>query len=133
MKASSVAIAVLLPLAVSGVVSAHHSFAPEFDASKPLKLTGTVTAIEWTNPHVSLYVDAKDEDGKVINWAFELRSPNVLIRAGWNRNSVQAGDIITVEGFRAKSGRPRGTAISVLLARSGLRLSAIDDQARAAR
>ena len=122
MKSYRIAVAVLMSAAVSPV-SAHHSFASEFDAT-PLKLTGTVTEVKWTNPHVRVCIDVRDDDGRVINWSFELRSPNVLIRAGWNRNSVQTGESITVEGFRAKDGRPRGNAISILLSRNGRRLSA---------
>jgi hypothetical protein len=107
---------------------AHHSFAAEFDASKPVKLTGTVTKVEWQNPHVWFYIDVKDEKGTVSNWGMEMGSPNGLMRAGWNRNSMKIGDIITVEGSRAKDGSNNGNARSVVLANSGQKLFAASSQ-----
>jgi hypothetical protein len=95
---------------------AHHSFAAEFDDQKPVKLTGTVTKLEWTNPHARFYVDVKDEKGVVTNWEFELAALNALIRAGWTRNSLKPGDVITVEGFRAKDGSKLANATAVTLA-----------------
>ncbi len=83
---------------------AHHSFAAEYDSNKPITLTGTVTKMEWTNPHARFYVDVKDESGKVTNWEFELGSPNGLMRRGWTRNSLKPGDSITVNGYLAKDG-----------------------------
>jgi hypothetical protein len=94
---------------------AHHSFAAEFDASKPVKLTGTVTKIEWMNPHAYFYIDVKDESGKVTNWGMEMGSPNGLMRQGWSRNSMKIGDEVTVEGSRAKDGSNIGNARSVTL------------------
>src|SRR3954469_18093655 len=86
-------------------VMAHHSFAAEYDASKPIKLTGTVTKIEWTNPHCYFYIDVKNEaSGKTDNWALEMGNPNALLRAGWTPNSVKIGDAVTVEGTLAKDG-----------------------------
>src|SRR5713226_3678563 len=82
-------------------VFAHHSFAAEYDANKPITLTGTVTKVEWMNPHARFYVDVKDENGKVTNWEFELGSPNGLLRRGWTRNSLKPGDTITVSGYLA--------------------------------
>jgi hypothetical protein len=96
-------------------VFAHHSFAAEFDDQKPVKLTGTVTKLEWTNPHARFYVDVKDEKGVVSNWEFELAALNALIRAGWTRNSLKPGDVITVEGFRAKDGSKLANATAVTL------------------
>src|SRR3979490_601315 len=93
----------------------HHSFAAEFDAAKPVKLTGTVTKIEWMNPHAYFYIDVKDESGKVINWGMEMGSPNGLMRQGWSRNSMKIGDEVTVEGSRAKDGSNIGNARSVTL------------------
>lgn len=84
-------------------VVAHHAFAAEFDANQPLTVTGTVTKIEWTNPHARFYVDAKEESGKVVNWDFELGPPNGLMRRGWTRNSLKPGHVVTVSGFRSKT------------------------------
>jgi len=95
---------------------AHHSFAAEYDASKPVELKGTVTKVEWTNPHARFYVDVKGPDGKVTNWNLELASPNVLTRNGWNRHSLKEGDVITVEGSRAKDGDNLANARTVVLA-----------------
>ena len=87
-RGRSVSFALILGLAVLGAdASAHHSFSAEFDANKPLKVTGTVTKLEWQNPHAWFYVDVKDDQGKVTNWGFELASPNVLLRNGWTRSS----------------------------------------------
>ena len=83
-------------------VFAHHSFAAEYDASKPVELKGVVTKVEWTNPHARFYVDVKDASGKITTWNLELASPNVLIRNGWKRNSVKPGDTVSVTGVRAK-------------------------------
>jgi hypothetical protein len=76
---------------------------------------GTVTKIEWMNPHTYFYIDVKDESGKVVNWAFEMGSPNALMRQGWTRNSMKIGDQITVEGWLAKDGTKTANAKSVLL------------------
>jgi hypothetical protein len=116
----------LLALAVP--VLAHHSFAAEFDAQKPVTLTGTVTKVEWMNPHVWFYVDVKDEAGKVANWGFELGSPNGLMRSGWTRKSMNLGDLVTVEGSRAKDGSYHVNARSVTLAASGKKLFAASSQ-----
>ena len=94
---------------------AHHSFAAEFDAAKPFKLTGTVTQVVWANPHAWLHVDVVDAaTNKVTNWAVELNSPNALMRAGWKRNTLTVGDVITIEGSLAKDGSPTGNARSVV-------------------
>src|SRR5580698_2545895 len=97
-------------------VFAHHSFAAEYDASKPVELKGTVTKVEWTNPHARFYVDVKDESGKVTNWNFELASPNVLTRNGWTRHSLKEGDVIEVQGAMAKDGSNLANARTVTLA-----------------
>ena len=107
---------------------AHHSFAAEFDATKPIKLTGTVTKIEWMNPHAYFYIDVMDEGGKVVNWALEMGSPNGLMRQGWTRNSMKIGDQVTVEGSRAKDGSFVGNARAVTMSGSGQRLFAASRQ-----
>jgi hypothetical protein len=103
-------------LMAAAPVLAHHSFAAEYDNNKALKLTGTVTKVEWQNPHARFYVDVKDESGKVTNWEFELGSPNGLMRRGWTRNSLKPGDVITVTGYQAKDGTSLGNARAVSLA-----------------
>ncbi|MBZ5578184.1 MAG: hypothetical protein LAP40_16605 [Acidobacteriia bacterium] len=97
-------------------VWAHHSFAAEYDQGKPIKVSGSVSKVEWTNPHARFYVDVKDENGKVTNWNFELGSPNVLIRQGWRRTSLKEGDQVTVEGYLAKDGSNLANARRVTLA-----------------
>ncbi len=97
-------------------LAAHHSFAAEYDANKPVKFTGKVTKVEWTNPHARFYVDVTDSNGKVINWNLELASPNVLKRAGWSRTSLKEGDTVTVEGSAAKDGANMANARAVTLA-----------------
>ena len=97
-------------------VQAHHSFAAQYDANKPVTLVGTVTKVEWTNPHARFYVDVKDEKGVVTNWNLELASPNVLRRNGWTRTSLNVGDEVTVEGALAKNGAKMANARVVTLA-----------------
>jgi uncharacterized protein DUF6152 len=109
-------------------VLAHHSFAAEYDANKPLKLTGTVTKIEWTNPHCFFYIDVKTESGTIESWAFELGNPNALLRNGWTPKSVKIGDEVTIEGTRAKDGTLLGNARSMILASTGQRLFAGSSQ-----
>ena len=88
-------------------VIAHHSFAAEFDAKKPVKLRGTVTKMEWINPHSWIHIDVKTPDGKVESWMVEGGAPNALLRRGWNKNSLLPGTEILVEGFQAKDGAMR--------------------------
>jgi hypothetical protein len=106
---------------------AHHSFAAEFDAAKPIKLTGSVTKVEWMNPHTYFYIDVKDDKGQTANWGLEMGSPNGLMRQGWTRNSMKVGDVVTVEGSAAKDGSNIGNARSVTLA-GGQRLFAGSSQ-----
>ncbi len=96
-------------------VVAHHAFAAEFDGSKPVTLKGTVTRMEWINPHAWVYLDVKGPDGKVTNWGVEGGAPNALLRRGWNKGSVVPGTAITVEGFRAKDGSNRANGRDVIL------------------
>jgi len=96
-------------------VFGHHSFAAEFDAAKPVKVSGVVANIEWLNPHIWLYVDVKDEGGKVTRWSFEGGPPNALYRQGWRRESLKAGDTVTIDGFQAKDGTHTANARAVML------------------
>ena len=96
-------------------LSAHHSFAAEYDANKPVTITGTVTKVEWMNPHARFYVDVKDADGNITHWNFELGAIPVLLKQGWRKDSLKAGDEVTVEGSRAKDGSTTGNARSVKL------------------
>lgn len=117
MRAEFCVLATGLGLLVSAVpVRAHHSFEAEYDSKKPVEVKGTVTKMEWMNPHARFYVDVKDESGKVTNWNFELGSPNVLKRQGWARDSLKVGDMVTVEGYLAKDGSNLANARRVTLA-----------------
>jgi hypothetical protein len=98
---------------------AHHSFSAEFDANQPLTVTGTVTIVEWMNPHTWFYVDVKDDGGGTVKWGFELASPNLLMRNGWTRSSMKVGDVVTVEAFRAKNGSNNANARTVTLVGTG--------------
>jgi Family of unknown function (DUF6152) len=100
----------------SAAVTAHHSFAAQYDANKPVTLKGIVSKVEWTNPHARFYVDVRDESGTVTNWNLELASPNVLVRNGWSRKSLMVGDEIVVEGSLAKDGSKMANARVVRLA-----------------
>ena len=118
-----VVVAVGFLLAARPIV-AHHAFAAEFDANKPVKLTGTVTKVDWRNPHTWFFIDVTDETGKVANWGWELGSPNGLLRAGWTRTSMKVGDVVTVEGSAARDGSNLANAQSVTLKSTGQRLFA---------
>jgi len=127
MKKIALGIAAFGLLLAAVPVMAHHSFAAEFDSNKPIKLTGSVTKIEWMNPHAYFYIDVKDEKGQTANWGLEMGSPNGLMRQGWTRNSMKIGDVVTVEGSAAKDGSNIGNARSVTL-QGGQRLFAASSQ-----
>ena len=93
---------------------AHHAFAAEFDADQPVKFKGTVTKMEWVNPHAWIHIDVMGEDGKVTPWMIEAAAPNALLRRGWTKNSLVKGTEILVDGFRAKDGanRANGSVIT---------------------
>ena len=103
-------------LSLSAPVFAHHSFRAEFDSTKPMEFVGTVTKVEWFNPHARFYIDVKDDTGKVTNWNFELGSPLQLHRQGWRQDSLKVGDQITVEGYVAKDGSKFASASKITLA-----------------
>ena len=112
----SLIVAVALILAAAVPVFAHHSFAAEYDSSKPTTLTGSVVKLEWINPHARIYIDVKGADGKVTNWEIELGAPAMLLRNGWTKNSLKAGETITITGSLAKDGSNLANARSVTLA-----------------
>jgi hypothetical protein len=117
MRVQSCALVAALSLMATAVpASAHHSFAAEYDATRPVTITGTVTKLEWMNPHARFYVDVKETDGRITHWNFELGAIPVLVKQGWRRESLKPGDEVTVEGSRAKDGSTTGNARVVKLA-----------------
>ena len=103
-------------MCLAGMAEAHHSFAAQYDADRPATLHGVVTKVEWMNPHTRFYIDVEDDQGNVVNWNLELASPNILTRRGWSRNSLQVGDVVTVDASLAKDGSDMANAMSVILA-----------------
>ena len=95
--------------------AAHHAFAAEFDSDRPVKVRGTITKIEWVNPHAWLYVDVKSPDGKVVNWHFELGPPNALFRLGWKKDAIPVGTEVEITGFRAKNMEATANGRSIIL------------------
>ncbi len=125
MKAIKLAILIMLIIgfALAAIPAlAHHTLVAIYDPSKPFTMTGTVTMFDWRNPHVWFFMDVKGEDGKVTNWGFELNGVNVLRRAGWNRESLKAGDVITVEGSPARSGNHTANARAITFTNTGQKL-----------
>jgi len=115
-------------VAASAPGYAHHSFAAEFDADKPIKLAGTVTKVEWTNPHAWIYIDVMDDSGKVANWGWELGSPTSLVRLGWTRNLLKVGTSVTFEGSRARDGSNTANARTIILNSTGQKLFGASSQ-----
>jgi hypothetical protein len=116
MKLTVLAGICLVSFAVAFPLNAHHSFAAQYDANKPVKLTGVVTRVEWMNPHMYFHMDVKDANGKVTNWALENGNLSGLLRRGWRKDSLKVGDTVTVEGSLAKDGSPLANARTVTMA-----------------
>ncbi len=108
---------------------AHHSFSAEYDSKKPVTLKGTVTKVDWMNPHVYFYIDVADEKGDITNWGLEMGPPNGLERAGWTKNTIQIGTEVVVDGTLAKDGSKQANARSVTVAETGKRLGAASSEA----
>ena len=116
MRSRLIALTLGLLACTSASLRAHHSFSAEYDANQPVKITGVVTRVDWQNPHIWFFVDVKDDQGKVTNWGFSGAPPGVLQRRGISRSAMKAGDVIVVEGFRARDGSNNGSGGRVTFA-----------------
>jgi Family of unknown function (DUF6152) len=115
----------LVVLAAALPVAAHHSFPAQYDIDKPITLTGKVTKVEWTNPHIFIYIDVPNEKtGAVVNWALEMGGPNALLRLGWKRDSLKPDDLITIEGSLARDGSPLVNAKEITMVSTGRKMLA---------
>src|SRR5579863_2369776 len=116
LRGRSIALAVVAALLVAAPLRAHHAFAAEFDIHRPIKLRGTVTKLDWINPHSWIFIDVKGADGKIVNWMIEGGSPNALLRLGFTKDALPLGSEIVVDGFQAKDGSNRGVGKTVSFA-----------------
>jgi len=116
MKTHLAFLAVAMLLASGVWAYAHHPFSAEYDWTKPVTLTGTVSKIDWTNPHATLYIDGKDESGKTKQWTLEMGSPSALTRAGWTRTTLKKGDMVTVDAWLSKTSNDKANVKSLKLA-----------------
>jgi hypothetical protein len=115
------ALALIATLLIAAVpAQAHHSFPAQYDITKPVTLKGTITKVEWTNPHIYIYIDVTDaKTGALVNWALELGGPNTLLRLGWKRDSLKTGDVITIEGSLARDGSNLANPKTIILDATG--------------
>jgi len=111
----------LILFTIGRTAYAHHAFSSVFDPERPLDVKGTVTKVEWMNPHIWFYLDVENEDGDVENWGFEMGSVNALVRRGWSQDSLEVGEVVSIAGWRARDGSLRGAVRMIELA-SGERL-----------
>jgi hypothetical protein len=115
-KAFGIAMLAAITLTVAPRISfAHHAFSAEFDQAKPVKVSGEISRLEWTNPHAWIFIDSKGADGKVVTWRFEMGAPNALLRAGWSKSDIKPGTPVTISGFLARAGGSVGNAFQVRL------------------
>jgi hypothetical protein len=128
MQHTKVSLAVLGAVLAAAPAVAHHSFAAEYDSKKAVTLKGTVTKVDWMNPHVYFYIDVEDERGNVTNWGLEMGPPNGLQQRGWTKNTMKVGDVVVVEGTLAKDGTNQANARSVTMANTGKKLGAASSE-----